>query len=194
MVRRRCPPRFRIGEPVYSARDDDARSSADTVSLDVPSESVEQTRRLGAILGGLLASGDVVLLYGELGAGKTAFTQGVGRGLGVAATVNSPTFTILKEYAGRLPLYHFDLYRIEDPGELEMLGFADYFAGDGISVIEWAERGEVDGEEAPWGPDVLRVRFERGAGTGRLLHFSATGASGRRLIDRLADAVAREVA
>lgn len=165
--------------------------------LDVPSESVERTRRLGAILGGLLARGDVVLLHGELGAGKTAFTQGIGRGLGVTAMVNSPTFTILKEYAGRLPLYHFDLYRIEDPGELESLGFADYFAGDGVSVIEWAERGEADeadGEEAPWGPDALRVRFERGGGTGRMLHFSATGSGGRRLLDGLADAVAREVA
>jgi len=179
-----------------SSTRDDARSnaSAESVILDVPSESVEQTRRLGAILGGLLVPGDVVLLHGELGAGKTAFTQGIGRGLGVAATVNSPTFTILKEYAGRLPLYHFDLYRIEDPGELETLGFADYFAGDGVSVIEWAERGEVDGVEAPWGPDALRVRFERGAGMGRLLHFSAAGAGGRRLLDRLADAVAREVA
>jgi tRNA threonylcarbamoyladenosine biosynthesis protein TsaE len=181
---------------VSSTRDDDARSSAasaESVILDVPSESVEQTRRLGAILGRLLASGAVVLLYGELGAGKTAFTQGIGRGLGVAATVNSPTFTILKEYAGRLPLYHFDLYRIEDPGELETLGFVDYFAGDGVSVIEWAERGETDGEEALWRPDALRVRFERGAGTGRLLHFSATGTDGRRLLDRLADAIAREV-
>lgn len=178
-----------------SARGDDARSSAsaESIHLDVPSESVERTRRLGALLGGLLARGDVVLLHGELGAGKTAFTQGVGRGLGVTATVNSPTFTILKEYAGRLPLYHFDLYRIEDPGELETLGFADYFAGDGVSVIEWAERGEVDGEEAPWGPDALRVRFERGADTGRLLHFSAIGSGGRRLLDGLADAVAREV-
>jgi tRNA threonylcarbamoyladenosine biosynthesis protein TsaE len=179
---------------VSSVRGDNAPSSAESASLDLPSESVEQTRRLGVILGGLLAPGDVVLLYGELGAGKTAFAQGIGRGLGVAATVNSPTFTILKEYMGRLPLYHFDLYRIEDAGELESLGFADYFAGDGVSVIEWAERGEVDGADAPWGPDALRVRFERGAGTGRLLHFSAAGSGGRRLLDRLADAIAREVA
>jgi tRNA threonylcarbamoyladenosine biosynthesis protein TsaE len=179
-----------------SSTRDDARSSAsaESVILDVPSESVERTRRLGALLGRLLARGDVVLLHGELGAGKTAFTQGIGRGLGVAAVVNSPTFTILKEYAGRLPLYHFDLYRIEDSGELEALGFADYFAGDGVSVIEWAERGEADDGDAPWGPDALRVRFERGAGTGRLLHFSAMGAGGRRLLDQLADAVAREVA
>jgi len=181
---------------VSGARGDDARSStcAESIHLDVPSESVEQTRRLGAILGGLLARGDVVLLHGELGAGKTAFTQGIGRGLGVAATVNSPTFTILKEYAGRLPLYHFDLYRIEDPGELESLGFVDYFAGDGVSVIEWAERGEVDGEVASWGLDALHVGFERGAGTGRLLHFSAAGSAGHQLLGRLADAVAREVA
>ncbi len=180
-----------------SARGGDARSSAERVSLDVPSESVEQTRWLGAILGGLLGPGDVVLLHGNLGAGKTAFTQGIGRGLGVAATINSPTFTILKEYAGRLPLYHFDLYRIEDPGELEALGFADYFAGEGVSVIEWAERGEADeaeGADAPWGADALRVRFERGAGTARLLRVAATGASSRRLLDGLADAVAREVA
>jgi len=109
------------------------------------SASVAQTQRLGELLGALLTPGDVVLLHGDLGAGKTAFTQGIAAGLGVPGTVNSPTFTILKEYFGRLPLYHFDLYRIESPNEVTTLGFEDYFDSDGVSVIEWAERGEVAG-------------------------------------------------
>lgn len=106
------------------------------------SHNVAETQRLGALLGALLAPGDVVLLHGDLGAGKTALTQGIAAGLGVPGTVNSPTFTILKEYFGRLPLFHFDLYRIESPDEVTTLGFEDYFDSDGVSVIEWAERGE----------------------------------------------------
>jgi len=120
------------------------------------SHGVAETQRLGALLGAQLAPGDVVLLHGDLGAGKTAFTQGIAGGLEVPGTVNSPTFTILKEYFGRLPLYHFDLYRIESPDEVMTLGFEDYFDSDGVSVIEWAERGEyMDAADAPDTTDAL---------------------------------------
>lgn len=122
------------------------------------SASVAATRGLGIRLGKSLAPGDVVLLSGPLGAGKTALAQGIGAGLDVRGPINSPTFTILKQYRGRLPLYHFDLYRIEDPNELYSLGFEDYFGGAGVCVVEWAERGEQPTTgDAPWGAGGLRI-------------------------------------
>jgi tRNA threonylcarbamoyladenosine biosynthesis protein TsaE len=147
------------------------------------SESVERTHALGRALGELARAGDVILLEGELGAGKTAFTQGIGLGLGVAATINSPTFTILKEYEGRLPLYHFDLYRLDEPDELYELGFEDYFRGDGVCVVEWAERGEFKDEEEPvWDGDWLRVALSITGADERTLACVADGARGRVLL------------
>ncbi|WP_163528489.1 tRNA (adenosine(37)-N6)-threonylcarbamoyltransferase complex ATPase subunit type 1 TsaE [Halobacillus ihumii] len=84
-----------------------------------------------------LAPGDVLTLEGDLGAGKTTFTKGLAKGLGVTRTVNSPTFTIIKEYMGRLPLYHMDVYRLEDSDE--DLGFEEFFEGDGVTVVEWSQ-------------------------------------------------------
>lgn len=83
-----------------------------------------------------LQAGDVLTLQGDLGAGKTTFTKGLAAGLGVKKVVNSPTFTIIKEYKGRLPLYHMDVYRLEESDE--DLGFSEYFHGDGVTVVEWA--------------------------------------------------------
>jgi tRNA threonylcarbamoyladenosine biosynthesis protein TsaE len=169
-----------------------ARSSAtggDQLAL--VSERVERTQRLGEMLGNLLRAGDIILLTGELGAGKTALTQGIGRGLGVRETVNSPTFTILKEYAGRVPLYHFDLYRIEDPAELEALGFEMYFGADGVAVVEWAERGEdADGDETVWPADYLRIQLRTTGEQGRLLECSAVGPRGAALLADFAFAMA----
>ncbi|HEU5439353.1 MAG TPA: tRNA (adenosine(37)-N6)-threonylcarbamoyltransferase complex ATPase subunit type 1 TsaE [Ktedonobacterales bacterium] len=167
------------------------RGKAQGLSRALRSRSAEETRRLGEALGRLLAAGDVILLTGELGAGKTALTQGIARGLGVPGVVNSPTFTLLKEYQGRLPLYHFDLYRIEDPTELEELGFAEYFCGDGVSVVEWAERGEPAAEaglETPWPADALRVRIGTVGPKERTLHVTAEGPRGRALLAELAAA------
>ncbi|WP_079525653.1 tRNA (adenosine(37)-N6)-threonylcarbamoyltransferase complex ATPase subunit type 1 TsaE [Halobacillus hunanensis] len=84
-----------------------------------------------------LTPGDVLTLEGNLGAGKTTFTKGLAKGLGVKRTVNSPTFTIIKEYMGRLPLYHMDVYRLEDSDE--DLGFEEFFEGDGVTVVEWSQ-------------------------------------------------------
>lgn len=159
--------------------------------LTLRSASVADTRRLGERLGHLLRAGDVILLTGDLGAGKTALTQGVGRGLGIAQTINSPTFTILKEYEGRAPLYHFDLYRIEDPEELLALGFDRYFEGDGVCIVEWAERAEV-GEpgDVPWPEDALRVTLRRDGPHGRVMDWIAGGPRSQSLLDRLARAIA----
>ena len=99
----------------------------------------EDTRKLGYGLGETAARGQVICLNGDLGVGKTVFTQGFAAGLGIGEPVNSPTFTILQIYEeGRLPLYHFDVYRIGDAEEMEEIGYEDYFFGEGVCLIEWA--------------------------------------------------------
>jgi tRNA threonylcarbamoyladenosine biosynthesis protein TsaE len=100
----------------------------------------EDTFELGKQLGRVARAGDVVCLTGALGVGKTVFTQGFARGMGIEDIVSSPTFTIVQEYSGAgLPLYHFDVYRIADIGEMEEIGYEDYFYGNGVCLIEWAE-------------------------------------------------------
>ncbi|MCU0641255.1 MAG: tRNA (adenosine(37)-N6)-threonylcarbamoyltransferase complex ATPase subunit type 1 TsaE [Candidatus Margulisbacteria bacterium] len=100
----------------------------------------EETVELGRRIGAVLKANDVVALTGELGAGKTTLIQGIARGLGVKDHVTSPTFIIINEYQGRLPLYHIDLYRLDDVKLIEELGIDEYFAKGGICVIEWAEK------------------------------------------------------
>ena len=103
--------------------------------------SPEETFQLGKRLGEQAQPGQIYTLSGDLGVGKTVFTKGVAAGLGIREPVSSPTFTIVQEYYdGRLPLYHFDVYRIEDPEEMEEIGYDDYFFGDGVCLIEWADR------------------------------------------------------
>lgn len=146
------------------------------------SESAAHTHRLGTRLGALLLPGDVVLLEGTLGAGKTALTQGIGAGLGISGTINSPTFTLLKEYAGRLPLYHFDLYRIEDPEELFTLGFEDYFGGEGACVVEWADRGIAADGATLWPASWLRITITADGAAKRTLTCTAAGTRGEALL------------
>jgi tRNA threonylcarbamoyladenosine biosynthesis protein TsaE len=100
------------------------------------SNSVEDTVSFSKKLAIRLQPGDVITLEGDLGAGKTAFTKGLALGLNIQRNVNSPTFTIIKEYKGTMPLYHMDVYRLEDSDE--DLGFDEYFEGDGVTVVEWA--------------------------------------------------------
>ncbi|WP_264741138.1 tRNA (adenosine(37)-N6)-threonylcarbamoyltransferase complex ATPase subunit type 1 TsaE [Cytobacillus firmus] len=100
------------------------------------SKKPEDTIGFSERLGSLLRPGDVLALEGDLGAGKTTFTKGLAKGLNITRNVNSPTFTIIKEYQGRLPLYHMDVYRVED--SFEDLGFDEYFEGNGVTVVEWA--------------------------------------------------------
>jgi tRNA threonylcarbamoyladenosine biosynthesis protein TsaE len=102
--------------------------------------SAEETERLGERLGRELVAGDVVALTGELGAGKTCFTQGLTRGLGVLVRATSPTFVLVNEYRGRLPVHHVDAYRTGSVAELADLGLVEMMSGDAVTVIEWAEK------------------------------------------------------
>jgi len=120
--------------------------------------SPQETRALAARLASRWPAGTVVALHGELGAGKTCFAQGLAEGLGVDRAVNSPTYTLVSEYKGSLPLYHLDLYRISGPEAAYGMGIEDYLASDGITVIEWAER-----IAALLPPHTIHVRIEPGA-------------------------------
>lgn len=102
--------------------------------------SAEETARIGETLGKEAKAGGIYTLTGDLGTGKTVFAQGFAKGLGVTDYVNSPTFTIVSEYTdGRIPFYHFDVYRISDPEEMYEIGFEEYLYGEGVCLIEWAE-------------------------------------------------------
>ena len=121
------------------------------------SNSAQETEALGERLAAVLRPGDVVAYTGDLGAGKTAFTRGLARGLGVTDRVTSPTFTIVNEYeGGRLPLFHFDLYRMESPEELFDIGWEDYLARGGVCAVEWSEHAEGAFEEEPIWVDIRR--------------------------------------
>lgn len=107
--------------------------------MKIETNSAEETFALGERIGKRAKPGDVYTLTGDLGVGKTVFTQGLAKGLGIAEPINSPTFTIVQVYEeGRLPLYHFDVYRIGDVEEMDEIGFEDYVYGSGVSLIEWA--------------------------------------------------------
>ena len=142
------------------------------------SASPAATRRLGERLGRVLAAGDVVLLYGELGAGKTCFVGGLARGLGVPRDrrIASPTFAIMNEHPGRVVLHHLDLYRIDEPDELVTLGVAEVLGGSGVAVVEWPERL---GRIAP--ADRIDVRFEIRGPSARRIEVRADGAAATRV-------------
>jgi tRNA threonylcarbamoyladenosine biosynthesis protein TsaE len=134
--------------------------------------SADETSALGARLGRLLQPGDFIALTGELGAGKTQFARGVARGLDVdpALPVTSPTYTLMNVLPGRVVLYHFDLYRLSGDDDAAELGFAEYFHGRGVCIVEWAERLalELPGE-------LLTVHFQHGGDDTRRIEFTALG-------------------
>lgn len=101
-------------------------------------DSVEKTLNIGEQFGALVKEGDIICINGDLGAGKTHFTKGLAKGLGINDYITSPTFNIVNEYNGRLKLYHFDVYRVNDPDEIAAIGFDDYIFSDSVSVIEWS--------------------------------------------------------
>ena len=130
--------------------------------MEFVTNSPEQTEQLGQRLGEALPAGAVVAFTGDLGAGKTAFTRGLARGLGIPGQVTSPTFTVVNEYeGGRLPLFHFDMYRLSGSDELFDIGWEDYLARGGVCAVEWSEIVDdaLDG-------DCIRVDIRRGDGDG----------------------------
>lgn len=154
--------------------------SGGEVALALTTNAVEKTRQVGEELGRLLEPGDVLCVCGPLGAGKTALAQGVARGLGVAEAVISPTFILVREYRGRVPFYHFDAYRLQGPEDLDLLGAEEYFAGDGVVLVEWA--GRVD----PALPaERLDITLDYDGDTERRLSFSPRGARYRALVEEL---------
>jgi tRNA threonylcarbamoyladenosine biosynthesis protein TsaE len=144
--------------------------------------SPRQSQNLGRNLGKLVQGGEIVGLVGELGTGKTCFVRGFAQGIEVSADawVRSPTFTLINEYSGRLPVYHIDLYRVGKQEELETLNLRDYLYGDGVSLIEWFEflsSHEVD--------EYLELRLAHGGGNKRELVFVAHGQRYERLLEEL---------
>lgn len=155
--------------------------------------SRDETVALGRELGVLLEPGDTLVLTGDLGAGKTQLTKGIAAGMGVGADVTSPTFTIEMVYEGaRMPLYHFDLYRLDDPDQLEDTGIFDVLGADGVCAIEWGEQFAEELGEAR--VDVFVTRLEDEAAPGdeppREVRLVAHDARGRELVAALAGGAA----
>jgi len=157
-------------------RTDEMTDTTTETQLTLHSRDAEATRSIGAALGRHAEPGDVFLLHGELGAGKTTFTQGFARGAGSEELVNSPTFVLVNEYRGRLPIYHADLYRLDDPDEVERLDLANASL-DGVLLVEWPERGDglLPAEH-------LLVRIEHAGPEERRLAFVPRGRRYERLV------------
>ena len=144
----------------------------------IVSASPAETRALARRLSRCLVGGDVLLLQGDLGAGKTEFVKGLAEGLQVTDLVTSPTFTLLNVYHGAMPLYHFDLYRLEDTEELDNIGFTEFLGGDGVAVVEWPDRFPA---EMP----LEHIRVELLPGENEQERFVMVEARGSRYLNRL---------
>ncbi len=140
--------------------------------MQITTHSADETQALGNKLAGLLRPGDVIAYFGDLGAGKTALTRGIAQGLGITESVTSPTYTIVNEYlTGRIPLFHFDMYRLGSSDELFDIGWEDYLARGGVCAVEWSENVEdalqsairVTIEKDPFELDTRRITIEGGS-------------------------------
>jgi tRNA threonylcarbamoyladenosine biosynthesis protein TsaE len=156
--------------------------------IELETTNPEATRTFGTRLGELLKAGDIILLDGTLGAGKTHLAQGIARGLGISGAVRSPTFTLINEYTeGRIPLYHIDLYRTEGNADLATIGLEEYLEGDGVVVIEWSAKG------AAWLPtDALYITITPLNDTRRHFRFEAEGERAHTLLTGLNTVLERE--
>ena len=149
--------------------------------IEMITDSPQQTYELGENIGKILKPGMVICLSGEMGAGKTAITQGIAKGVGVDTYVTSPTYTIINEYDGEIPIYHFDVFRIDNVEELEEIGFDEYLYGEGIVIIEWASLiKEALPKEYLWIHMGKRKEFND-----RILTFTAMGERYKELLKEL---------
>ena len=153
-----------------------------SAAVTLSSGSPDQTRAVGERLGAVLEPGDVLLLSGELGAGKTVFVQGIARGLGFNSSVSSKSFVLLGEHPGRVKLYHADLYRLDDPEQVAELAL-DEISMDGVLVVEWPERAG----DGVLPEEHLRIEFEVTGEDGRELRFVGKGERAEELIGGLSD-------
>jgi len=156
--------------------------------LKVKSHSPEQTQLLGNYLGKLAKRGDIFLLVGDLGTGKTCLVQGMAYGLGTKEYAFSPSFVIVREYHGRLPLYHVDFYRLDHIGEIADLGLEEYFYGDGVSVVEWAEKGL---QVLPQNNLLIELNYVSNCETQRAISFKPRGEHYLELIKQLKSTLSR---
>lgn len=151
------------------------------VNMIIELKNIEKTELFGRKLGSLLQRGDVICLNGDLGAGKTTLSKAIGMGLEVEDYITSPTFAIMNQYKGKLPMYHFDVYRLDGWHQLEDIGAEDYFYGDGVCLIEWAETIE---EYLP--KERLEISMSFGVVEGaRILELKAFGERFERLMEEL---------
>jgi tRNA threonylcarbamoyladenosine biosynthesis protein TsaE len=149
-------------------------------SLELISHSPEQTQQFGSRLGKIAQAGDVILLVGKLGAGKTCLAQGIAWGLGTNDYAASPSFVLVRELYGRLPLYHVDFYRLENLAEIAELGLDEYFYGKGVSVVEWAEKAL---ELLP--PEHLLIEMDYVSDNERRLKLKPKGKRYREMVAQL---------
>jgi len=110
------------------------------MKIDIITDTPDKTKNIAKNVAKLILPGDIILFFGELGAGKTCFTQGIAEELEVKEYVNSPSFTIINEYSGKMPIYHFDLFRLNNYHEFDELGYEEYFYGKGLAIVEWSEK------------------------------------------------------
>lgn len=134
-------------------------------------KGLSETEKFGFFLGEHLFPGAVLLMNGDLGAGKTTMTKSIARGMGIEDYVTSPTFTIINEYVGNLPLYHIDTYRLEEEPDMDYLGFDEYFYGDGVTIVEWAKKIQT-----LWPEEYLILEL-KGSGDLRQVMLSSVGKS-----------------
>lgn len=149
--------------------------------MEIKINSLEETQDIAKIIGSVAQSGDVIILSGDLGAGKTTMTKGIAKGLEIDQMIKSPTYTIIREYQqGRIPLYHMDVYRIEDGAD--DLGLEEYFEGDGLSVVEW---GKLLGEFLP--VDYLDITLTKDSDNmeKRILKVRACGHNSEQFLTRI---------
>src|SRR3989338_2492176 len=153
-------------------------------SFEYLSQSEKETLRLGAHVAEYLRKGLIICLFGDLGSGKTTFTKGLAQGLKINhKKVNSPTFILMNAYMGSLPLYHFDLYRMDDPSEIANIGYEEFLYGDGLAVIEWAEKmGDLIPKE------YLGIEFMHKRGDDRLIKFAPKGKKYVVLVQKITQA------
>ena len=138
--------------------------------MQITTHSADETQALGQKLASRLAPGDVIAYFGDLGAGKTAFTRGLAQGLGITDPVTSPTYTIVNEYlSGRIPLFHFDMYRLSSSDELFDIGWEDYLSRGGVCAVEWSENVEDALQDA------IRVTIEKDADAPDTRHITIPG-------------------